>query len=157
MKMSAENMSNALEMLRSVLCDPEGKACLRRATDAENRKVNAALEILEAVSARCHGPYSQAELASYLAMEIECSVYEEQVLPALDRLFGRTAQAAPDPEPAPPPLAVPKGYVLVPIKPTKKMRHAFHTANDAWEEGNDEISPDSQWAAMLKAAQGVTK
>ena len=53
-------------------------------------------------------------------------------------------------------MNIPDGWKLVPVEPTKKMRGAFHRANDKIEDGNALAnvtgSPDYQWAAMLKAA-----
>ena len=51
-------------------------------------------------------------------------------------------------QPAP---AVPEGWKLVPERPTKGMRAAFHDSYERYEEGMGEC-PDSQWRAMLAAA-----
>lgn len=50
--------------------------------------------------------------------------------------------------------AVPKGWQLVPVEPTKAMREAFHEAHEEWESGDDWRldSPDHQWRAMLSAS-----
>jgi hypothetical protein len=50
-------------------------------------------------------------------------------------------------------VAVPEGYVLVPIEPTPMMLSAFHTSVNVWMK---EIGEDSDiYKAMIKAAQGV--
>lgn len=43
------------------------------------------------------------------------------------------------------------GWKLVPERPTKGMRAAFHDSYERYEEGMGEC-PDSQWRAMLAAA-----
>ena len=53
--------------------------------------------------------------------------------------------------PAPPSVAVPEGWKLVPVEPTPEMREAFHDANEEWEDGGLN-SPDHQYQAMLAAA-----
>ncbi|MDA8481061.1 hypothetical protein NNO04_20525 [Citrobacter sp. Awk 4] len=46
-------------------------------------------------------------------------------------------------------LAIPDGWVMVPVEPTVEMRKAFHKAND---EADSFVSPDHQWDAMIAAA-----
>ncbi|MGE6294226.1 hypothetical protein [Aeromonas media] len=53
-----------------------------------------------------------------------------------------------------PDTAVPEGWQLVPMKPTRAMCEAFHNAHEEWENGDDwqRDSPDHQWKAMLAMA-----
>ena len=50
--MSEQKMRETLDKLRTVLCDPEGRACVKGATDADNAEIDAALDMLEALSQR---------------------------------------------------------------------------------------------------------
>lgn len=84
------------------------------------------------------------------------TVYSATMLAGLQELHGLTAgieaqrafaqQAA---------QAVPEGWKLVPERPTKGMRAAFHDSYERYEEGIGEC-PDSQWRAMLYAALEYT-
>ena len=49
--------------------------------------------------------------------------------------------------------AVPEGWKLVPVEPTKKMREAFHAADDEYQSAKFDVeSPDHHWTALLEAA-----
>lgn len=65
----------------------------------------------------------------------------------------RIARAAPIAQTVPQCMAALEGWQLVPVEPTPEMREAFHEATERYEDGFGE-SPDSQWQAMLRAAQG---
>ena len=52
--------------------------------------------------------------------------------------------------------AIPDGYALVPIEPTREMREAFHDSYEDYENG-DASCPDAQWKAMIAAAQEGSK
>lgn len=53
-----------------------------------------------------------------------------------------------------PDTAVPEGWKLVPVEPTRAMCEAFHQAHEEWDSGEDWQldSPDHQWKAMLAVA-----
>ena len=48
-------------------------------------------------------------------------------------------------------ILAPDGWQLVPIKPTGRMRHAYHRAVERYEDGFGEM-PDSGWVFMLNAS-----
>ena len=75
---------------------------------------------------------------------------EVQAFAVAEAIAGRRVNRLDGSHPAPPSVAVPEGWKLVPIEPTTEMRAAFHDANEEWEDGGL-YSPDHQYQAMLTA------
>lgn len=69
----------------------------------------------------------------------------------LERLLSRATRPAQTEQQS---MTAPEGWQLVPVEPTPEMREAFHEATERYEDGFGE-SPDSQWQAMLRAAQAT--